>query len=486
MTFQLSAEQTAIIEAARDTTDSLLISALAGAAKTTTLLHIMEALPKTSGICLSFNKRIADEMRSKCPENFKSQTLNALGHQAWGDRIGRRPKIDMRKNYEAMKDFIEALPHKEQEEAWESSSFVLRSVSHAKSAGHVPDSIAKREKDAKPLQTDMEMFSSLEEEPTPLEGKMLLHILTASMELAFSGVIDFDDQILMPTCFRAAFPRYPLVLVDEAQDLSALNHSMLAKLVRKRLIAVGDQCQAIYGFRGAHSSGMAEMKERFNLHELFLSCSFRCPQAVVSHVQWRAPTMTAWDGNPTPGEVTFLPAWSISDVPDGAAILCRNNAPLLRIALLCFRNGRYPNLWGNDIAKGLMAVFKKIGPKNMPRQSALHQLAEWYAKQEKRARNKGALKDKRDCVALFIEETNTLGEAIERCQAILNCEGHINLLTIHKAKGHEWKNVLILDHELISDRGQDPNVRYVGATRAMDTLRYIDTETCAELIAEAD
>jgi DNA helicase-2/ATP-dependent DNA helicase PcrA len=97
--------------------------------------------------------------------------------------------------------------------------------------------------------------------------------------MAMKGDCDFNDQVLMPTIFHGAFPRYPLILGDEAQDLSALNHATLRKLVgKRRLIAVGDPCQAIYGFRGAHEESMSLLREEFDMRELPLTISFRCPQ----------------------------------------------------------------------------------------------------------------------------------------------------------------------------------------------------------------
>ena len=70
--------------------------------------------------------------------------------------------------------------------------------------------------------------------------------MTESVNRALQAAIDFDDQIYMPTIFPCTFDRYPLVMVDEAQDLSLLNHAMLRKITkRSRLVAVGDPCQAI-------------------------------------------------------------------------------------------------------------------------------------------------------------------------------------------------------------------------------------------------
>lgn len=62
-------EQVAIVEAAKQTNDNLLVSALAGAAKTSTLVLIAKALQKHPILCLAFNKRIATEMQERLPGN---------------------------------------------------------------------------------------------------------------------------------------------------------------------------------------------------------------------------------------------------------------------------------------------------------------------------------------------------------------------------------------------------------------------------------
>ena len=90
MTFTPTPEQLRIISAASSTPDNLIISALAGAAKTSTLVLIAEALPKTSILCISFNKKIATEMKERLPANCTSMTLNSLGHRVWGDTLGKR------------------------------------------------------------------------------------------------------------------------------------------------------------------------------------------------------------------------------------------------------------------------------------------------------------------------------------------------------------------------------------------------------------
>src|SRR5690606_11453384 len=141
--------------------------------------------------------------------------------------------------------------------------------------------------------------------------------LTESIKLAFAGQIDFDDQIYMPTLFGGSFPRFPLVMVDEAQDLSPLNHAMLERLVTNRLIAVGDPWQSIYAFRGADRYSMERLQQRFSMRELPLSVSFRCPIEIVKRARFRAPHMQ-WPEWAKSGKVETLDLWSASNIPDGA------------------------------------------------------------------------------------------------------------------------------------------------------------------------
>jgi hypothetical protein len=67
------------------------------------------------------------------------------------------------------------------------------------------------------------------------------------------------------------------------------------------------------------------------------------------------------------GTIKVLPEWSADDVPDSAAIICRNNAPLFTAALRLLRAGRGIKLVGMDIGSGLVRIMKKLGPPTLPR-----------------------------------------------------------------------------------------------------------------------
>ena len=71
-----------------------------------------------------------------------------------------------------------------------------------------------------------------------------------------NGFVDFDDMLLKALQPTIDFPNYKVVLVDEVQDLSRLEWQVISKIGRKteELFLVGDDDQAIYGWKGSNVS----------------------------------------------------------------------------------------------------------------------------------------------------------------------------------------------------------------------------------------
>lgn len=466
-------EQLAIIDAAKNTTDNLLISALAGAAKTSTLIFVAESLKSVPTLCLAFNKKIAEEMKERLPGNCEAMTLNSLGHRAWGSALGKRLILDTSKTYNLLTAHIASFRGDDKSLAYERFNELMQAVDFAKTRGWIPEGTFTY---AKRLLTDDEYSAILPEELSDFEFDLVRKIVGESIHQSLQGTIDFNDQILMPTLFpNASFTLFPLVLVDEAQDLSELNHKMLQKLAKKRIIAVGDACQAIYAFRGASTSSMKDLKDRFQMKEFTLSISFRCPIAVVKAAQWRAPHMR-WPEWAKEGTVRTLTSWNVHDLPDNAAIICRNNAPLFRQALALLKARRYPQLIGNDIGKNLLKIMKKFGSSSMPKAEVIENIVKWKMAKLAKTRSPGSIHDQADCMLLFAEEGDNLGDALAYAEHIFNARGPIQLMTGHKSKGLEFDHVFILDEHLIGDSQQEDNLRYVMQTRAKQTLTYVDSE----------
>ena len=82
-------EQQEIVDFANSSKANLLINALAGAAKTSTLELLCDKMPVQPILSIAFNKRIAEEMAKRLPGHVKCSTINALGHRVWADATGR-------------------------------------------------------------------------------------------------------------------------------------------------------------------------------------------------------------------------------------------------------------------------------------------------------------------------------------------------------------------------------------------------------------
>ena len=300
---------------------------------------------------------------------------------------------------------------------------------------------------------------------------MVDELLTASIKTAYAGNIDYNDQIYMPALFGGTFPQFPLVLVDEAQDLSPVNHRMLHKLVKNRTIAVGDPWQSIYGFRGAQQNGMHHLMKKFSMSRCDLSVSFRCPQAIVENARWRVPHFK-WHREG--GSVENLTTLSPMAIPDSAVILCRNNAPLFRVGFHLLEAGRSVSIAGSDIGPKVLGTMKKLGDAEIPKSETLDLIEHWRERRLE-AKSKGA-GDIADCMRIFASYGNTLGQAISYAEHLFAQQGTIRLFTGHKAKGLEFPIVYHLDPWLIGDDEQELNLRYVIQTRASENYYEINSK----------
>jgi DNA helicase-2/ATP-dependent DNA helicase PcrA len=476
-TFAPTAEQNDIISAAVSTKDNLAVVARAGAAKTTTLVMIAEALPEEQILCLAFNKKIADEMNDRLPANCEAKTLHGLGFAAWSRFIPGRCKLNKNKVYQILRThFNEIEDQKEREEAFEVFYETVEMVGAAKQVGYIPSSYKGHWKSHC---SDEDFFGSLPKEPTNFQEDAVKHALVQSFKAALKGEIDFDDMIYCPALCSVSWPSFPVTLIDEAQDLSALNHYILRKMVKKRrLIAVGDPLQAIYGFRGASVESMNEMIEMFSMTSLYLTCSFRCGRLITEWAHWIAPDMKSPDWA-IEGEVTEYYTWTADQLEYGDAIICRNNAPLFSLAMKLIEAGKLPEIAGRDVGLPIIKIMKTLGKPTMLSLAAVEAVTDWEERELRRSRAgaKGQVRDKAAIMLMMIRKAINLEGAIDYLEALLARKGRIHLMTGHKSKGLEFDRVWFLDKHLCDiKKGQDANLRYVIQTRAKAFLGYITSE----------
>jgi DNA helicase II / ATP-dependent DNA helicase PcrA len=111
-------------------------------------------------------------------------------------------------------------------------------------------------------------------------------------ELRSRGLIDFDDMPLIAfrmikehAWIRAAlYARYPVLFIDEYQDLGHALHELVLLLCFAggiRLFAVGDSDQSIYGFNGANPELLQSLIARPNVREIRLRFNYRSGTKII-------------------------------------------------------------------------------------------------------------------------------------------------------------------------------------------------------------
>ena len=229
-----------------ETNKSLIIEAVAGSGKTTTIVEAIKHVPATQTICfLAFNKSIADVLKQKVTSpNARCMTLHSAGFSAWRKYLGGSSwscKVDSGKTRGIFQQF-------DIEDRVRYGAEIVKLVSIAKGQGIVPRERAEEFKglveDDEQVWEDMIDFYDLDRDGCSME--VAREVLSLSIDAA-PGLIDFDDQLYCPIITGAPFDKYDVIFLDEAQDVSAIQAEMVSRMRKEssRVIAVGDphQCQ---------------------------------------------------------------------------------------------------------------------------------------------------------------------------------------------------------------------------------------------------
>lgn len=513
---QPTPEQQAILDATTSSKESLMVTAMAGTGKTSTLVMIANALPMQPAIALAFNTSIKKELEKRFPSFWKIMTLNGLGHRAWMSAIRGKPiLLDERKLGRLTTQTLKDHQYSGGEDAWGN---IRQLVTKAMQAGIVPESRPhKGFRPDTPEQWAMLADENWLQDVGEIEISLAREILVRSVNEGFEGIISFDDQIYLPVCFNGQFPRYPLLMGDEVQDWSVMNRVMAQRACSGRFILVGDPRQSIYQFRGADSASMDRLRKlRPQWIDLPLSVTFRCPKVIVDRQQKHAPGFTAFHTNAIGAISKFLrypdpigstipkedlngpQTWNWNWVEQqnkhhSLAILSRNNAPLLKIAFKLLRSNVPVTMLGRDIGKTLVALSKKVLPDDdLPAPACMAEVNAWRDSQVALAHANGQeekvanLHDQAECLLAVIEGARAENAAAIRWylkELFERTAGHVTISTIHRSKGLEWDTILHLDPWRIPSKHAMQNP--VQMQQEMN-LRYVCETRCKRLLIEAN
>ena len=174
-------------------------------------------------------------------------------------------------------------------------------------------------------------------------------------------------MVYIPLANNFARAWYSMVVVDEAQDMNYAQLLLAQKACKRtgRIVVVGDDCQAIYGFRGADADGLDRLKP---------SCaprSWGSPSRTAAAVaSWTWPPRWSLTSSPAPmnadGKSTDGHRVLVAAAKPGDFVLSRKNAPLMPLCLSFLKQGVRARIEGRDIGAGLRALVTKFRAKSVP------------------------------------------------------------------------------------------------------------------------
>jgi len=335
--------------------------------------------------------------------------------------------------------------------------------------------------------------------------KNLLHILSGELDNYKQSfkLKDFTDMIQKFNVSKLC-PKYDIVFIDEAQDLSPIQWKMVDILRKnsKYVILAGDDDQAIYGWAGADVKKFQDVKSK---KDIILPQSHRVPksvQIIADKILDRIPDERRikknWRARNEEGSVDHITTLDDAPLYKGDwLILARTNDRLEKLKPLLKDMGIYFQFKGRKSFKA--SLFRSIlNYTRWQNKGDLLSLSEVrdvldcipynHDLKEERLYNLkefGFSNTQRwfDVFTVNPEECLYIREMLREGEE-LHTDARVELSTIHSAKGGEAKNVLlILDNtktireaiEKSQDKEDEENrVWYVGVTRTLQNL-YIMT-----------
>lgn len=496
--FKLTPQHEDIVEFVREGKGNFVIEAVAGSGKTTTLEYLAwKVIPRDChAVFVAFNKSVAAELAGRMPPEWQCKTFHGLCFGALRNTF-KSAKVEAGKMGSLMRFYMS------DEERQNYYIPVGKLVGLAKSHGLIPNTPSTQEavpsESLLPDTTETwdHLISKFAVDIPDIPGaqEQCIKIARGMLEISLTEVnrVDFDDMLYHTFAYKIALRKPDWLLIDEGQDTNALQGEIARRMLGKktRLGLVGDPFQAIYGFRGAESDAMGKLTEVFKAKTFPLSVSYRCPVSVVETAQKLAPHIRHRDGAPQ-GTIETTETDKVKWVAKEDLVVCRNNAPLVKLAYRMIRDGIPAVVMGRDIGGGVVATMKKIGGRNYATISTV-KLSEMLDRYEAKEVEKlvqmekwaqaDTLTDKCETLRVFLENGDT-GRDVERnVKAFFDDQeknGAVTLASVHKSKGLEAKRLVLLEPHLIPSKWakqpwmleQERNLLYVAVTRSKDTLVY--------------
>ena len=484
--FKPSKYQKAIFEAGARGDKNIVVNATAGSGKTRTIKEfILNHMPKNkTWIYLVFNKKnqVEAEEKLRLAKGGYASTFHSLGFRAVRRSIGN---IQLENN--KTNQMLRTKTDQNEKELW---NVIARVVDIAKNT--LTDVTSY---DA--MMTMCNRYSINLNGSAERIFELVKTIIAESMVNTYT--IDYTDMIWLPIVLNLGMEKYDYVLVDEAQDLNAIQVEMVLRIRKKNgcTIVIGDRNQAIYGFRGAGIDAMDVLTEALDAISLPLSITYRNPKAIVEYVNKTFPEISheCAEGAPE-GKIENIDIKEFREiVKPNDMILCRTNAPLVQPAFDLIRRGIKAVIVGKSIGEELENLINKMKKSLRNSESVedlLDVLQEYRLKETERLMRKNkeasvlALEDKIETINVLAEDCSEISEVVDKIRTVFSDDVQgVVFSSTHRAKGLESKNVFILRYDLMPhplalksgnlwQLKEEENCKFVALTRTLNNLYFIE------------
>jgi|TARA_R110002020_G_scaffold103231_1_gene241709 DNA helicase-2/ATP-dependent DNA helicase PcrA len=322
-------------------------------------------------------------------------------------------------------------------------------------------------------------------------------------------LVDYTDMLQM-FVEKGDIPKLDVMFVDEAQDLSPLQWSVVRKLAERadRIYVAGDDDQAIYKWAGADVDYLiANSKEA-----MILKQSYRVPSSVHDVAnscirQVRSRIHKEWTPRKEEGVVRWEPSIELINMEEGEwLVLARTNYLLEEVDEYCRNEGWFFEVKGrSSIAEkkvravinwerlnrgrnvsvlDCINILKYIKIKNIKKLDVLNPSSGIKRKELEHYFPELPQGNWYDVFNLLSPKEVSYIRAMLRRGEKITKQPRIRLSTIHAAKGGECENVVLLTditnrvYKNYQENPDDENrVFYVAITRAKENLYLIEPKT---------
>lgn len=300
---------------------------------------------------------------------------------------------------------------------------------------------------------------------------------------------DYVDMVWIPPMKGMIEKLYEHLIVDEYQDMGLAQQEICYRIARK-IIAIGDPFQAIYGFIGADANATATflrvLGERARgVKELPLTYTRRCPHSVVAVANRWVPELKALPEAPEgTAKKLMRHEFDPMKLTPTDMLICPTNAPLISLMFALSKLNIKAFVRKTDVVDGMIRFIKGYEAKGIEalRASIEGNLEKWS---DKNGRTASVNVDKFQCLKEIADECTEPSQVIRTINGMFidkEMPGIIRLSTVHRAKGLEAKRVIFWEYDRVGrlakmpwEKQQATNLRYVGVTRAMDTLLMVNS-----------